>query len=54
MKTLLATGGDLISQWIPATNTRTHYIGFAKPAPDGIAQGFLTQTSEFSRGIPVQ
>jgi len=46
--------GNLTGQWITATNTRSNYIGFAKPAPEGIEQGFLTQTSEFSRGIPVQ
>jgi hypothetical protein len=50
----LAVDGDLTGQWITATNTRTHYVGFGKPAPEGINQGFLTQTSEFSRGIPVQ
>jgi hypothetical protein len=50
----LAVDGDLTGQWITATNTRTHYVGFAKPQPEGINQGFLTQTSEFSRGIPVQ
>jgi hypothetical protein len=50
----LAVDGDLTGQWITATNTRTHYVGFAKPTPEGINQGFLTQTSEFSRGIPVQ
>jgi hypothetical protein len=49
-----AADGDLTGQWITATNTRTHYVGFAKPEPQGINQGFLTQTSEFSRGIPVQ
>jgi hypothetical protein len=48
-----AADGDLTGQWITATNTRTHYVGFAKPEPEGINQGFLTQTSEFSRGIPV-
>ncbi|MGA8807991.1 MAG: right-handed parallel beta-helix repeat-containing protein [Thermoanaerobaculia bacterium] len=48
-----AADGDLTGQWITATNTRTHYVGFAKPEPQGINQGFLTQTSEFSRGIPV-
>jgi hypothetical protein len=49
-----AADGDLTGQWITATNTRTHYVGFAKPAPEGINQGFLTQTSEFSRGTTVQ
>jgi len=49
-----AADGDLTGQWITATNTRSHYVGFAKPAPEGINQGFLTQTSEFSRGIPVE
>jgi hypothetical protein len=39
--------GDLTGQWITATNTRT--------GPDGIADDvFLSQTSEFSRGVPVQ
>jgi len=50
----LAVDGDLTGQWITATNTRSHYVGFAKPAPEGISQYNLTQTSEFSRGIPVQ
>lgn len=49
-----AADGDLTGQWITATNTRSHYVGFAKPQPEGINQGFLTQTSEFSRGIPVE
>jgi hypothetical protein len=49
-----AADGDLTGQWITATNTRSHYVGFAKPEPEGINQGFLTQTSEFSRGIAVQ
>ncbi len=39
--------GDLTDQWVTATNTRS--------SPDGIADDvFLTQTSEFSRGVPVQ
>jgi hypothetical protein len=46
------TDGNLTGQWITATSTRSFYIGFAKP--EGIDQGFLTQTSEFSRGVPVQ
>ena len=44
--------GDLTGQWITATNTRNHYVGFAKP--EGIDQGFLTQTSEFSRALEVR
>ena len=47
-----AADGNLTGQWITATNTSAHYIGFAKP--EGLDQGFLTQTSEFSRGVPVQ
>jgi hypothetical protein len=43
----LEAEGDLTGQWITATNTRT--------GPDGIADDvFLSQTSEFSRGVPVQ
>jgi len=44
--------GNLSGQWITATSTRSNYIGFAKP--EGIDEGLLTQTSEFSRGVPVQ
>ncbi|MDP9362121.1 MAG: hypothetical protein M3P29_11785 [Acidobacteriota bacterium] len=44
--------GDLTGQFITATNTRSYYTGFAKP--EGIEQGFLTQTSEFSRAIEVR
>jgi hypothetical protein len=51
--------GDLTGQFITATCTRVDYEGFAKPAgkvtvPDGVEQGFLTQTSEFSRAIEVR
>lgn len=46
--------GDLTGQLITATNTRTNYVGFAKPDPEGIDQGFLTQTSEFSRWLEVR
>lgn len=48
----LEVDGDLTGQFITATNTRSNYIGFAKP--EGIDQGFLTQTSEFSRAIEVR
>jgi hypothetical protein len=48
------TDGDLTGQFIAATNTRANYVGFAKPQPDGIDQGFLTQTSEFSRWLEVR
>jgi hypothetical protein len=44
--------GDLTGQFITATATNVYYIGFAKP--EGIDQGFLTQTSEFSRAIEVR
>jgi hypothetical protein len=44
--------GDLSGQWITATNAHTSFNIAAKPL--GIDQGFLTQTSEFSRGVPVQ
>jgi hypothetical protein len=44
--------GDLTGQWITATNAHTSFRIAAKPL--GIDQGFLTQTSEFSRGIPVR
>jgi hypothetical protein len=50
--------GDLTGQFITATSTRVNYVGFAKPGavikPEGIEQGFLTQTSEFSRAIEVR
>ena len=46
--------GDLTEQFMTATATRINFIGFAKPDPDGIDQGFLTQTSEFSRAIEVR
>ena len=46
--------GNLTGQLIAATNTRTNYVGFAKPVADGIDQGFLTQTSEFSRWLEVR
>jgi hypothetical protein len=50
--------GDLTGQFITATSTRDNYIGFAKPGgvinPEGIEQGFLTQTSEFCRAIEVR
>jgi hypothetical protein len=44
--------GDLTGQFISATLTTMNYEGFAKP--DGVDQGFLTQTSEFSRAIEVR
>ncbi|HEV7574385.1 MAG TPA: hypothetical protein VGQ21_23035 [Thermoanaerobaculia bacterium] len=43
---------DLTGQFISATTTRTRFVGFAKP--QGIEQGFLTQTSEFSPTIEVR
>jgi hypothetical protein len=50
--------GDLTGQFITATSTRVDYEGFAKPAgkviAEGVEQGFLTQTSEFSRAIEVR
>ena len=50
--------GDLTGQFITATSTRVNYIGFAKPGavinPEGIEQGFISQTSEFSRAIEVR
>jgi len=46
--------GDLTGQFVSATLTRMRYIGFAKPVPEGIDQGFLTQTSEFSPTIEVR
>lgn len=46
--------GDLTGQVIAATNTRSNYVGFAKPEPEGTDQGFLTQTSEFSRWLEVR
>ena len=50
--------GDLTGQFITATSTRVDYEGFAKPGgpinPEGVDQGFLTQTSEFSRAIEVR
>lgn len=44
--------GDLTGQLITATATNVIFVGFAKP--EGIDQGFLTQTSEFSRAIEVR
>jgi hypothetical protein len=44
--------GDLTGQWITATNMHTTFNIAAKP--EGIDQGYLTQTSEFSRAIAVQ
>jgi hypothetical protein len=44
--------GDLTGQFITATATNVNYEGFAKP--EGTDQGFLTQTSEFSRAIEVR
>jgi hypothetical protein len=44
--------GDLTGQFITATLTTVDYEGFAKP--EGVDQGFLTQTSEFSRAIEVR
>jgi hypothetical protein len=44
--------GNLTGQFISATATRNRFVGFAKP--EGIEQGFLTQTSEFSPVIEVR
>jgi len=44
--------GDLTGQFITATTTLSHYTSFAKP--QGITNGDLTQTSEFSRAIEVR
>ncbi len=44
--------GDLTGQFISATATRINYVGFAKP--EGISEGLLTQTSEFSRWLQVR
>jgi hypothetical protein len=44
--------GDLTGQFITATNTRLDAHIAAKP--EGIEQGYLTQTSEFSRAIEVR
>ena len=49
-----AVDGDLTGQFITATATRVSFVGFAKPATDGTTEGFLTQTSEFSRPIEVR
>jgi hypothetical protein len=46
--------GDLTGQFITATTTRTNYVGFAKPQPEGLDQLYLTQTSEFGRAIEVR
>jgi hypothetical protein len=51
--------GDLTDQFISATATRINYVGFAKPPvgltkPEGISEGLLTQTSEFSRWLEVR
>jgi hypothetical protein len=50
----VAVDGDLTSQFITATTTRTNFVGFAKPEPEGLDQLFLTQTSEFGRAIEVR
>jgi hypothetical protein len=44
--------GDLTGQFITTTATNVYFVGFAKP--EGIDQGFLTQTSEFSRWLEVR
>lgn len=44
--------GDLTGQFIAATTTNVIFNFFAKP--EGTNQGFLTQTSEFSRAIEVR
>jgi hypothetical protein len=44
--------GNLTGQFIAATTTRFNYVGFAKP--EGIDQGLLSQTSEFSRWLEVR
>jgi hypothetical protein len=44
--------GDLTGQFIAATNTRYDFHIAAKP--EGSEQGYLTQTSEFSRAIEVR
>jgi hypothetical protein len=44
--------GDLTGQFISATNTRYDFHIAAKP--EGSEQGYLTQTSEFSRAIEVR
>jgi len=46
--------GDLTGQFVSATMTRIRYTGFAKPAPEGVANLFFTQTSEFSPAIEVR
>ncbi|HEX3069114.1 MAG TPA: hypothetical protein VHX14_11105 [Thermoanaerobaculia bacterium] len=51
--------GDLTGQFITGTCTRVEYAGFAKPpgkasVTEGTEQGFLTQTTEFSRAIEVR
>ena len=51
--------GDLTGQFISATATRVNYVGFAKPPvglvkAEGITEGLLTQTSEFSRWLEVR
>jgi len=47
-----AIAGDLTGQFISATAMRINYVGFAKP--EGISEGLLTQTSEFSRWLEVR
>jgi hypothetical protein len=49
-----AVDGDLTGQFISATMTRIQYNGFAKPDPEGVADLFFTQTSEFSPVIEVR
>jgi hypothetical protein len=45
--------GDLTGQFVTATATRVHFVGFAVIG-EGIDQGFLTATSELSRPIEVR
>jgi hypothetical protein len=49
-----AINGDLTGQYITATVTQVDFEGFAKAAPNGVDQGFETQTSEISRPIQVR
>ena len=49
-----AVDGDLTGQFITATVNRLDYAAFAKPGGDGVDNGYVSQTSEFSRAIEVR
>lgn len=49
--------GDLRGRYITATNTRSHYVGFAKPpvlSGEGHTRHIMADTSELSEAVQVQ